>query len=267
MNGAWEREDGLKILRWFAVSFSLYSKIPMPGFKWQEDDMAHSLAFFPFVGAVIGALVYALNTVAPISDLHVAVRILLTIAIPLLITGGFHVDGFMDTEDALNSYGTMEKKLEILKDSHIGAFAVISLLKWYLIYGAGVTAILLNEKCDRRIVLLFALIFVVSRCICGLTSIGFKKARNNGFLYEETKDKQTGTVVFLIIQLIAALSAMAYLRLIYAAALILAFGLYTLYYRHLIYKEFGGATGDTAGFFVTTSEIVAAVTIAVMLLF
>ena len=229
--------------------------------------MAHSLAFFPFVGAVIGALVYALNTVAPISDLHVTVRILLTIAIPLLITGGFHVDGFMDTEDALNSYGTMEKKLEILKDSHIGAFAVISLLKWYLIYGAGVTAILLNEKCDRRIVLLFALIFVVSRCICGLTSIGFKKARNNGFLYEETKDKQTGTVAFLIIQLVAALSVMAYLNLVLCASLTLVFALHTLYYRHLIYKEFGGATGDTAGFFVTTSEIVATVALAVITFF
>ena len=47
---------------------------------------------------------------------------------PLLVTGGFHVDGFLDTCDALHSYQSMEKKQEILKDPHIGAFAVLSLL-------------------------------------------------------------------------------------------------------------------------------------------
>ena len=36
-----------------------------------------------------------------------------------------HMDGFLDTMDALNSYGSREKKLEILKDSRTGAFAVI----------------------------------------------------------------------------------------------------------------------------------------------
>ena len=47
------------------------------------------------------------------------------LAIILLVTGGIHMDGYMDTMDALHSYGSREKKLEILKDSHIGAFAVI----------------------------------------------------------------------------------------------------------------------------------------------
>ena len=47
------------------------------------------------------------------------------LAIILLVTGGIHMDGYMDTMDALHSYGNREKKLEILKDSHIGAFAVI----------------------------------------------------------------------------------------------------------------------------------------------
>ena len=47
-------------------------------------------------------------------------------AIPLMITGGFHVDGFMDTMDAFHSYQEKEQKLNILKDSHIGAFAAVS---------------------------------------------------------------------------------------------------------------------------------------------
>ena len=57
-------------------------------------------------------------------------------AIPLIITGGFHADGFLDVSDSLCSYGSREKKLKILKDPHIGAFAVIRLAVYYLIYAA-----------------------------------------------------------------------------------------------------------------------------------
>ena len=45
----------------------------------------------------------------------------------MAVTGGFHIDGFMDTMDAFHSYKPREEKLAILKDSHIGAFAVIML--------------------------------------------------------------------------------------------------------------------------------------------
>lgn len=60
---------------------------------------------------------------------------------PLIITGGFHVDGFMDTMDALHSYQPRERKLEILKDSHIGAFSVIKLAEFGLIYVAALSQI------------------------------------------------------------------------------------------------------------------------------
>ena len=55
-------------------------------------------------------------------------------SIPLLVTGGFHLDGYMDTMDALHSYQKKEKKLEILKDPHIGAFSVIMARVYGLMY-------------------------------------------------------------------------------------------------------------------------------------
>ncbi len=54
--------------------------------------------------------------------------------IPVWITGGIHLDGYADTCDALSSYGDREKKLEILKDPHCGAFAVIRLCSYFLAY-------------------------------------------------------------------------------------------------------------------------------------
>lgn len=253
----------MKILRWLAVTFSMYSKIPMPRFEWQEDDMEHSLTFFPFVGAVIGTVNCLLNSLSPFKLIPVAIRIMLTILIPLVITGGFHVDGFMDTEDALNSYASKEKKLEILKDSHIGAFSVISLIKWLLAYAAAVSAVFLNEKCTSKVMVIFGMTFVLSRGLSGLTSLLFRKAKETGMLYEETKNKQKGTVICLVVQLILAGLVIIFMNVIYGIVVIMAYALYTLYYRLKIYKEFGGVTGDTAGFFLTTGEIVAASALAI----
>ena len=255
----------MNLLRWMAVSFSMYSIIPMPKFEWKEDDMAHSLTFFPVVGIVIGGLVYGLNSMQPFMDLPVAVRIILTILLPLFITGGIHVDGFMDTEDAINSYGTREKKLEILKDPHIGAFAVISLIKWVLFYGAAVTAILLNEKCDVKIMTIYGMIFVASRCISGLSSIFFEKAKKQGMLYEETRNRQTGTIVVLIAVLVFAFGVMVAMNLLCGLAVSLISLIYALYYKWKTKKEFGGVTGDTAGFLLTTAEIISTAALAVTL--
>ncbi len=226
----------MKIFRWLAVTFSMYSKIPMPRFEWKDDDMAHSLNFFPVVGAVIGGVICLLNCISPICELPVAVRIMLTILIPIIITGGFHVDGFMDTEDAMNSYASKEKKLEILKDSHIGAFAVISLVKWLLAYASAITAILLSKRFNLKLCVILGMTFVISR---GLT------------------------VGCLTVQLILASVAVLYMNIFYGAVVLVAFALYTLYYRYKVYKAFGGVTGDTAGFFLTTSEVVSAVMLAI----
>lgn len=238
----------------------------MPKFEWKEGDASGSLLFFPFVGIVIGAAVCVINLVGPFSALPAAVRILLTMAAPLVITGGIHVDGFMDTEDALNSYAVREKKLEILKDPHTGAFAVISLVKWMLIYAAAVSAILLRsemgESSNAKMPVLLGLTFVISRCFCGLTSLVFQRARKNGMLYEVTRNSKRAEVVWLAAELVIVGALMLYLDLPGGAAVLLTFGVFTAYYRKKAYKEFGGVTGDTTGWFLTVGEILAAIVIA-----
>lgn len=52
---------------------------------------------------------------------------------PGSVTGGIHLDGLLDTADALSSYKTKEEKLEILKDSHAGAFAIIIGICWFVL--------------------------------------------------------------------------------------------------------------------------------------
>jgi adenosylcobinamide-GDP ribazoletransferase len=237
----------------------------MPRFEWKEDDMATSLDFFPLVGLVIAALVSILN-IGPLTLIDPYVRAILSVLIPILITGGFHLDGFMDTSDALNSYGEHEKKLEILKDPHIGAFSVISLVKLILIAVASSVFILTSEELTKETVLSCSLIFVVSRCISGLTSLFLKKAKKSGMLSKEAGNMRKGTVALLSVQLIAAAGAMIVLDPVSAIPALAFFAGYTLYYKYKTKKEFGGVTGDTAGLFVSVSETGAACMIALVIL-
>ena len=115
----------MRIIKSFFIAFSMYSKIPMPQFEWKDEDIRYALCFFPWVGTVIGVLWYLWKWICARFGVGTLCYTVVGTAIPILITGGFHVDGFLDTCDALHSYQPRERKLEILKDSHIGAFACL----------------------------------------------------------------------------------------------------------------------------------------------
>ena len=120
----------------FIIAFSMYSKIPMPKVSWSKDNMRYVMCFFPLVGTVIGGLVYLWSKISSSLPFSNVFHTVILILIPLIITGGIHMDGYLDTLDALSSYGSKEKKLEILKDPHTGAFALIHcVIYFFLTYG------------------------------------------------------------------------------------------------------------------------------------
>ncbi|HEX3270509.1 MAG TPA: adenosylcobinamide-GDP ribazoletransferase [Ktedonobacterales bacterium] len=86
-------------------------------------DMGRSLPWFPLVGALLGAGVAALNwALEPIFSR--SLRDVITIATLLLITGMLHFDGFVDCCDALLGARSVERRLDILRDSRVGAYGV-----------------------------------------------------------------------------------------------------------------------------------------------
>ena len=124
----------MRIIKAFAISFSMYSRIPMPQFEWKEEDMKYPLCFFPWIGAIIGGLLYVWGCLCGRYGIGKFCYCLIGAAIPMLVTGGIHVDGFMDAMDAFHSYQPRDQKLEIMKDPHIGGFSVIMLAVYGLIY-------------------------------------------------------------------------------------------------------------------------------------
>lgn len=178
------------------IAFSMYSKIPMPRVEWTEENRKYAICFFPLVGLVTGGLCYVWFLICG----HLQAGTLLfsagMAAIPLFLTGGIHVDGFMDTMDAMHSYLPREEKLRILKDSHIGAFSVICLLGYYLTYLGWI-----SELRSERAVLCFCLGFLLSRILSGLSIVYLPGAKKEGLLYafSSTAHKKTVRLVLFLL--------------------------------------------------------------------
>lgn len=249
----------MKILKAMVIAFSIYSKIPVPQFEWKEEDMEYMMCFFPWIGGVIGLAFFGWAVLCEKFAVGTLCYALIAAAIPLIISGGFHVDGYMDTMDALHSYQSREKKLEILKDSHIGAFAAIMLVLYYLIDIAAI-----SESHTRKAVFAVAAVFFLARCLSGIAVVTLQPAKKEGLLYTFASGAQKEKVKRgLYLQLILCMALMIIISKQYGVAAIIASLLSFLYFKKKSYKEFGGITGDTAGFFVTVCEAAAAVAVAI----
>lgn len=238
----------------FAVAFSIYSKIPMPRFEWAGKDMRYHLCFFPLVGAVIGGLEFLWLVIWRSLCFSQILYLCGGLVIPVLVTGGFHIDGFMDTMDAVHSYKTREEKLEILSDPHIGAFSVISLAVLVLLclgFGSEV------RSADGAVAVCFS--FFISRSLSGLSVVLFPKAKKSGMLASESETSSARIVAAcLIAELLFALLAeflitwhLGKAAIFSTAAQAVSF----IFYYFFAKRQFGGITGDLAGFFVCVSEL------------
>lgn len=253
----------MRALKSFFIAFSLYSRIPVLQFAWKEEDMKYVFCFFPWVGALIGGSLYAWLSLCSRWQIGSLCKTMTGMAIPLLITGGFHVDGFMDTMDAVHSYQPREKKLEILKDSHIGAFAVIMLAV------CGMVCLGAFSEIDRKeLQKIVCGGFFLSRCLCGISAVSFPLAKKEGMLFLFADRSQKRIVKgSLYLQGAACIGLMLYWHFFAGlAASGMAVGMLIGYF-YRSRKEFGGVTGDTAGCFVVLCEGGIIVTTALMDIF
>ena len=126
----------MRVIRSLFIAFSTYSRIPVPQVAWSEENRKYSMCFFPWIGAVIGLLMWGWLRLCGALSIGSVLKGAVGALLPILVTGGIHMDGFMDTSDALASWQSRERRLEILKDSHVGAFAVLGCAGYLLLHAA-----------------------------------------------------------------------------------------------------------------------------------
>lgn len=247
------------ILSSLIIAFSMYSRIPMPKVDWSEKNMRFSLCFFPFVGAVAGAACMLWVRASGCFDVGSTAKVCILTAIPLMVTGGIHADGFVDTMDAVHSWQDQKKKLEILKDSHIGAFAVIMLILYYLCMVAAISEIDFEKD---GTMLTFVMMFVYSRALSGTALVFGKSAKREGLAYTFARAGDLKTVrIIMILWDAACVAAVCYADLKLGTVFLAAGALLVTHFLRHTKKEFGGLTGDLCGCFIMMAELLFAVII------
>lgn len=253
------------LLESLIIAFSTYSRIPMPKVDFNDENMKLTICFFPLIGFAVGGLSWIWMAAALACGFGTILRAAVLTLIPLLVTGGIHMDGLLDTADAMSSWKSREERLEIMKDSHSGAFAVI----WcgaYLLASFGIMSELILSDMP-----LLMLTYVISRTLSGIALLKFPKAKKTGLLktFSDKAMNDKGAriliielTVFAAGMLVAAVSGGTLIKGFVTLG-IGALG-FALYYR-LTKKTFGGITGDLAGCFLCLEELFMAAGIALIL--
>lgn len=232
----------------FAMCQSMFCAIPFPGNIWDEKARDKMLLFLPLVGLEMGAIWAALAWLCNGLNLPVLVKGLLLAMYPYLVTGFIHLDGYMDVTDAVKSYRSLERRREILKDSHVGAFAVIGTVLLLLAQFAFMASA--KENADWRV-----LIFVpaVSRCCSALAVTGLKPMNTSQYADQRKPKSHMGILVAMLVLFMVA-GFLACGR--YGIALMGCLAGYGIALRKA-YKSLEGMNGDISGYALSIAELCA----------
>lgn len=100
-----------------------------------------AMTIAPFVGALIGTVGAAVPAVAPWLGIGPLLASALAVAVPALLTRGLHLDGLADLADGLGSGRPAERALDIMKQSDIGPFGVVTLILTLLVQVAALSEV------------------------------------------------------------------------------------------------------------------------------
>ena len=236
-----------KYLHAFVMCQSMFCAIPAPQ-AWDEKAKDKMLIFLPIVGLEIGALWAALAWLCRLLNLPALVAGLVLCAYPFLITGFIHLDGFMDVTDAVKSWRDLERRRAILKDSHVGSFAVIGIALLMLAQFAFFSSAPAEAN---SLILIF--IPAVSRCGSSLAVTGLKPMSTSQYADQK---KPKSHIVAWSIMLCIFLAAGFLLCGKYGFALVGCLAGYGLALLRA-YRSLDGMNGDISGFALTVSELCA----------
>ncbi len=201
-----------------------------------SQEMARAAGWFPLVGFVLGATLYGVNYLSGLI-FPGNVSAALTLFAWVVFTRAFHLDGFMDTCDGLFGGFTVERRLEIMKDSRVGAFGA-----------AGGTMILLTQYAalvsSHAILPALILATTLGRWVSPLVIHFFPNAREDGLGSEMKRNVSMREV--LLATLIAGMVSW-FVFSWSGLLLMLAAGLFAILIALYVMRLLPGLSGDIYG--------------------
>ena len=230
------------MIRGLILGLQFFTRIPInKQIEFNKENLKYSVAFLPLIGLIIGGLGGLFYIF--LSPYNLLVGSFMTLLTTIVLTGGLHIDGLSDTADGFFSNRGKEESLEIMKDSRIGAFGVLSILVVILFKFILITSI-------SNLPLVLALSFANSRLSVSylISTKKPSKADGLGKLFSESNPRKLvifGGLIYTIILVI----------LDFKFLLPLAFSLLMgQYISQISYKKIGGLTGDVYGAIIEVCE-------------
>jgi adenosylcobinamide-GDP ribazoletransferase len=230
----------MKYLKRIILMIQFLTRIPIKTtLDVTEEDFGKGLAFAPFVGLVIGVVLYLIYLVFK-NTFPVYLISTVIVVCYLMLSGGIHMDGLGDTFDGVFSGRSKEKVMEIMKDSRTGTFGVLALISIILLDVSLLS--MLIPLCDGTIIIIFP---ILGRMGCLIGAGAFDYARKEGlaksFVHHCSKNE---IMIGLIITLVSVVLVMTSFNiLIHVAISLIISYLLNLYFS----KKLSGITGDTMG--------------------
>ncbi len=245
----------------FILNIQFFTSIPISRtIHLTQKRTIYMVQTLPILGIVLGCLYslafYLFYNYTPFSDLAISI---FTLLIPIILTGALHLDGYMDVCDAFFSYKDKHKRLEIMSDPRVGAFAVISIIillvvKFLFIY----ESIMMFDETSSQFYFAIALIPFISRSVIGTLLITTVSSKEKGLASFFKKGLERKHILSIFLQIVVvgvslysvSPSSMPLYSIMWLVAL-----LFLIWIRSKWIKWFGGINGDTLGATVEGMEM------------
>jgi adenosylcobinamide-GDP ribazoletransferase len=242
-----ENDKALIRLGDMPLALSLLSRLPVPLRRF--DRGARAAWAYPLAGLVIGGIAALGGLTAWAIGLPTPLVALIALALPIVLSGAMHEDGLADTADGLWGGWTRARRLEIMKDSHIGSYGVIALI---LSLGArGVALWLLYEAGPATATVALLAAALLSRAMMPGVMCALPHARATGLSQAQGRPPRTTALLGL------AIAVALTLGLVGAAGMsaLIAAGIVTCAMTLVARAKIGGQTGDILGATQQLTEI------------
>jgi len=244
----------------FFMAWGNFFYIPCPVKLWDNNLRRLQLAFFPLIGVLIGLLWYALFAIFEKLGVPEVVAVFVLSMYPYKISGFIHLDGFMDCSDAILSRRDLSERQRILKDSHVGAFAVINVgILFVASYAAmsGIVAKFYVHKFESVFELMPLIIIpVMSRACSALAVLEYPTIAESQYAKSFEAQVSYRYRLFINAFWIIPLVVMEYLEpeLLKVCMVLVIVPLVHFVVTAYARKQLGGMNGDIAGYALTISE-------------
>lgn len=236
------------------MAIRLLTRIWIPGKETEKHE--RTLFWFPFVGALLG-LVSVLISLIPLPPSILSILIIIA---SVYLTRALHYDGLADFADGLGGGFTKERALEIMRDSHIGAFGTIALILVFLLQYSLLTVVV-------HIPLSLILTPIIGRFAQVWVTSLMKYAREGeGMAAILVRRSAWYHALLPTLQILLLVGYLFISKNPYVEATLLALGfatIITMVVALTAHKRLGGITGDVLGSVEVLAEVGALVGFAV----